>query len=108
MLKPSNISSFVLITATFARHVCNAFPFIATTKDWKGLNQLDRNLFSYSQNSRLYSDWSDFAYEDEDEILDIDFADEYDSQEYKAEIGQMLPPPEIEMYADPIFVPQGK
>lgn len=58
--------------------------------------------------SRIFvSDWSDFAYDDEDEVLDIDFADENDSQEQKAEVGQMLEAPTVDRDADPILVPQG-
>eukprot|EP00429_Kryptoperidinium_foliaceum_P030415 CAMPEP_0176153548 /NCGR_PEP_ID=MMETSP0120_2-20121206/78439_1 /TAXON_ID=160619 /ORGANISM="Kryptoperidinium foliaceum, Strain CCMP 1326" /LENGTH=106 /DNA_ID=CAMNT_0017490611 /DNA_START=269 /DNA_END=589 /DNA_ORIENTATION=- len=36
-----------------------------------------------------------------------DYAKEEDSQEMKAQIGASLEPPEIELDADPIFVPAG-
>jgi len=57
--------------------------------------------------TRIFSDWSDFAYDDDDEVLDIDFADENDTQEQKAEVGSLLSAPSIEMDAEPILKPQG-
>jgi len=57
------------------------------------------------------SDWGDFAaLEDDDDDLIIDsmeYAEENDSQEKKAQVGALLEPPEIEMNAEPMFVPQG-
>jgi hypothetical protein len=57
------------------------------------------------------SDWGDFAaLEDDDDDLIIDnmeYAEENDSQEKKAQVGALLEPPEIEMDAEPMFVPQG-
>lgn len=58
------------------------------------------------------SDWSDFsAMEEDDDLLEmdnLDYAEENDSQEYKAQVGASLEPPSIEMNAEPIFLPQGK
>ena len=56
------------------------------------------------------SDWSDFAALEEDDDLmdDLDYAEENDSQEKKAQVGSLLEPPSIEMDAEPIMVPQGK
>eukprot|EP00567_Pseudictyota_dubia_P017187 CAMPEP_0197440850 /NCGR_PEP_ID=MMETSP1175-20131217/7249_1 /TAXON_ID=1003142 /ORGANISM="Triceratium dubium, Strain CCMP147" /LENGTH=207 /DNA_ID=CAMNT_0042971029 /DNA_START=65 /DNA_END=688 /DNA_ORIENTATION=+ len=59
---------------------------------------------------RMSSDWSDFAYDDPDDLDPIDtrtYADENDSQEYKATIGSQLESPDIDWHGDPIFVPQG-
>eukprot|EP00593_Proboscia_inermis_P002208 CAMPEP_0171296596 /NCGR_PEP_ID=MMETSP0816-20121228/5299_1 /TAXON_ID=420281 /ORGANISM="Proboscia inermis, Strain CCAP1064/1" /LENGTH=225 /DNA_ID=CAMNT_0011770187 /DNA_START=109 /DNA_END=786 /DNA_ORIENTATION=+ len=53
------------------------------------------------------SDWADFAYDDEDEVLDIDFADENDSQEEKALVGIALQAPEVFFDGNPIVIPQG-
>ena len=64
--------------------------------------------------TRLYSDWSDFSYiDDDDDLLDsdsmksIDFADENDPQELKAQVGSSLEPPEVDWFGDPIEVPLG-
>lgn len=60
------------------------------------------------------SDWSSFqALDDDDDDVDMridtnDYAAEEDSQEYKAEMGSALSPPEIERPAAPIEVPAGK
>eukprot|EP00550_Attheya_septentrionalis_P009234 CAMPEP_0198292102 /NCGR_PEP_ID=MMETSP1449-20131203/9877_1 /TAXON_ID=420275 /ORGANISM="Attheya septentrionalis, Strain CCMP2084" /LENGTH=187 /DNA_ID=CAMNT_0043990825 /DNA_START=93 /DNA_END=653 /DNA_ORIENTATION=+ len=57
---------------------------------------------------RYMSDFSDFAYIDDDEDLDMEeYAEENDSQEYKAELGATRVAPEIENDAEPIVVPQG-
>ena len=89
----------------------NAFAFtfqISRRSNPMSMSFVVQNSHSHSTSySRLYSDWSDFAYDDEDEVLDVDFADENDSQEAKAEIGSLLPAPTIEMDAEPIFQPQG-
>lgn len=57
------------------------------------------------------SDWGDFAAleDDDDLIIDsmVEYAEENDSQEKKAQVGALLEPPEIEMNAEPMFVPQG-
>jgi hypothetical protein len=57
------------------------------------------------------SDWGDFAAleDDDDLIIDsmVEYAEENDSQEKKAQVGALLEPPEIEMDAEPMFVPQG-
>ena len=55
------------------------------------------------------SDWGDFAaLEDDDDLIDnLEYAEENDSQEKKAQVGAALEPPEIEMDAEPIFLPQG-
>jgi hypothetical protein len=60
----------------------------------------------------MSSDWSNFGVLDSDDDLDIpidtrEYAKEEDSQEDKAQVGGSLDPPEIENYADPIFVPAG-
>ena len=69
---------------------------------------------SSSPTTRLYSDWSDFSYiDDDDDLLDsdsmknIDFADENDPQELKAQVGSSLEPPELDWFGDPIEVPLG-
>lgn len=69
---------------------------------------------SSSTTTRLYSDWSDFSYiDDDDDLLDsdsmksIDFADENDPQELKAQVGSSLEPPELDWFGDPIEVPLG-
>ena len=69
---------------------------------------------SSSTTTRLYSDWSDFSYiDDDDDLLDsdsmksIDFADENDPQELKAQVGSSLEPPEVDWFGDPIEVPLG-
>jgi hypothetical protein len=68
-------------------------------------------------NTRLFSDWSDFSYiDDDDDLLDgdgdsmksIDFADENDPQELKAQAGSSLEPPEVEWDGDPLEVPLGE
>jgi hypothetical protein len=57
------------------------------------------------------SDWGDFAAleDDDDLIIDsmVEYAEENDSQEKKAQVGALLEPPEIEMNAEPMFVPPG-
>jgi hypothetical protein len=57
------------------------------------------------------SDWGDFAALEDDDDLIIDsmvkYAEENDSQEKKAQVGALLEPPEIEMNAEPMFVPPG-
>ena len=74
----------------------------------KSLNPSKTRMMYGSSFTQLNSDWSDFAYDDEDEVLNIDFADENDSQEYKAEVGGLLDAPTIKMDAAPIFEPQGR
>ena len=68
-------------------------------------------------NTRLFSDWSDFSYiDDDDDLLDgggdsmkaIDFADENDPQELKAQVGSSLDPPEVDWDGDPLEVPLGE
>jgi hypothetical protein len=59
------------------------------------------------------SDWSNFSVLEDDDDFSIpsrttQYASENDSQEYKAQIGNQIPNPEILVdYVDPIFVPQG-
>jgi hypothetical protein len=56
------------------------------------------------------SDFSDFAYIDDDEDLEsslFEYAEENDTQEHKAQVGAALLAPEIENDAEPIVVPQG-
>ena len=70
------------------------------------------------RNTCLFSsDWSDFSYIDDDDdlLLDgddsmkaIDFADENDPQELKAQVGSSLEAPEVEWDGDPIEVPLGE
>ena len=76
----------------------------------------DRLMLSSSSSptTRLYSDWSDFSYiDDDDDLLDsdsmknVDFADENDPQELKAQVGSSLEPPELDWFGDPIEVPLG-
>ena len=67
-------------------------------------------------NTCLFSDWSDFSYiDDDDDLLDgddsmkaIDFADENDPQERKAQVGSSLEAPEVEWEGDPLEVPLGE
>jgi len=65
---------------------------------------------AFISKSRLYSsEWADFAYDDDDEDLDVtNYAEENDSQEYKAEVGRMVEAPTVEGYdGEPIFPPKG-
>lgn len=60
----------------------------------------------------MSDDWSNFKVLDDDDDLDIaidtrDYAAEEDSQEYKAQVGSGLEPPDIEFDVEPIFVPPG-
>lgn len=81
----------------------------------------------YYQSSPLYlSEWSNFsALDDDDDDYDnntdtndndnfdgppgkrIGYADENDSQEYKAQIGSTIPSPELSYHGEGIFLPQG-
>ena len=60
----------------------------------------------------LNSDWGSFQALDDDELFGkVDkntYAEEEDSQEFKAEIGSSLEAPVIERPADPISVPAGR
>lgn len=66
-----------------------------------------------TSNILFSSDWSNFSVlEDDDDFSStsatIQYASENDPQEYKAQIGNQMPTPEIlEEYVDPIIVPQG-
>mmetsp|Transcript_16046 Transcript_16046/g.26762 ORF Transcript_16046/g.26762 Transcript_16046/m.26762 type:complete len:236 (-) Transcript_16046:271-978(-) len=79
-----------------------------------GLGQPQQPPPSSSSPTRLHSDWSDFSYiDDDDDLLDddsmkgIDFADENDPQELKAQVGSSLEPPELDWFGDPLEVPLG-
>mmetsp|Transcript_9235 Transcript_9235/g.17378 ORF Transcript_9235/g.17378 Transcript_9235/m.17378 type:complete len:255 (+) Transcript_9235:650-1414(+) len=79
-----------------------------------------------SSRMKMSDDWSSFqALDDDDDIDDynsknnpqkdsnsnnptsIQYADENDPQEYKAQVGSNIPPPSIEWQGEPIFLPQG-
>jgi hypothetical protein len=70
---------------------------------------------TFSSSTRLHSDWSDFSYiddDDDDDLLgdsmkSVDFADENDPQEVKAQVGSSLEPPELDWFGDPLEVPLG-
>lgn len=71
------------------------------------------NRMNYSQ--RRVSEWSDFKGLDDDDLDDNaglpgkmrGYADENDPQDYKAEVGSLIPEPEKNWIGDPIFLPQG-
>ena len=72
---------------------------------------------SNSNTCLFSSDWSDFSYiDDDDDLLDgdgdsmkaIDFADENDPQELKAQVGSSLEAPEVDWDGDPLEVPLGE
>ena len=65
---------------------------------------------SRSSSSLQMSEWGDFAALEDDDDDDVDggsFADENDSQEYKAQIGSAVEGPELSWFGEPIFLPQG-
>ena len=90
--------------------VASAFAPIATTTSSSSSPHTRSNTCLFS------SDWSDFSYiDDDDDLLDgddsmkaIDFADENDPQELKAQVGSSLDAPEVEWDGDPIEVPLGE
>uniref|UniRef100_A0A7S2GRG5 PRC-barrel domain-containing protein n=1 Tax=Helicotheca tamesis TaxID=374047 RepID=A0A7S2GRG5_9STRA len=100
---------FSTIILSFSPPTIDAFMIAPTTTKTNTKSIHSSNAFIIS-NSKLYSsDWADFAYDDEDEDLDTTtYADENDSQEYKAEIGRAIEAPTVEGYdGEPIFTPQG-
>lgn len=107
ILLATNVESFSFVTTTtnklkVSHHAASTPSFITFS------SSCTTTTTTATSTSQLkMSDWSGFAYDDEEEELFVDFADENDSQEYKAEIGSALEAPSIMYDADPISVPQG-
>ena len=112
-------------SSTSRRRVANGMMAIAATTALCLLSSLritsafaPISIKSSSPHSKtcIFSDWSDFSYiDDDDDLLDgddsmkaIDFADENDPQELKAQVGSSLGPPEVDWGGDPIEVPLGE
>ena len=64
-------------------------------------------VFSRSSQLSMSDDWSSFADLDDNDLPSYTVAEENDTQEYKAEVGEMYEAPEVFSDAKPIFLPQG-
>ena len=92
---------FIVAGPPFQIHLTESFTGIAVNGNRAGVGPL------------LDGDWGSFqALDDDDEIFGkVDgntYAEENDSQEYKAEVGSSLKTPTIERPAEPISVPAGE
>lgn len=108
----SKIWLFLSLLAFFA--IRQTSSLIATHNHHQQSDRISRSKLQLPQTGsgfswQIYSDWSGFGtVDDEEESVDNqEYAREEDSFEKKAKLGSMIPPPTIEMNADPIFVPTG-
>ena len=117
--KEMAVTTLLLISLLF--NGCNSFTTKATITSknvnftYKKLSKITPcSTISVRSNTynRMSSDWSDFSFDENDEdsppIDMMQYADENDPQELKAEVGSSLPTPEVlDEVVDPIFVPVG-
>lgn len=118
----NHLTAFLTIATTIILQLtCSTLPAVSSFTVLHPSKTIISHLNKNRYNPLQLSDWSGFsAIDDDDDDLLMDnsnsdgspggpmqYADENDPQEYKAEIGNTIEGPELTWFGEPIFVPQG-